>query len=202
MDVLLAILCIFALVLLMLGKREGFPATSCGNMGVASRINDSMRVYTPEECSALGGRFYDSGEAGIPGYGVCTSPTAIHMSDISTDCAYLNTQSAPAPPSAPAAAPMPPPMPAPAAAPMPAPMPPPAPMPAPAPAPAPAPVAVSTTAPLPQAMPTPTGGNTITSLPIPGIPSVAPQAASVLTSTPVGAPLGSGMPHGILLTMV
>ena len=58
------------------------------------------------------------------------------------------------------------------------------------------------TAPLPAAMPTPTGGNTITSLPIPGMPSIAPQAANVMTSTPVGAPLGSGTPHGILLTIV
>jgi hypothetical protein len=66
----------------------------------------------------------------------------------------------------------------------------------------PAPQVTSTTAPLPTAMPTPTGGNTFTSLPIPGMQSVAPQAAGVMTSTPVGAPLGSGAPHGILLTMV
>jgi len=64
----------------------------------------------------------------------------------------------------------------------------------------PAPAVTSMSAPLPDAMPTPTGGNTLYTLPIPGMPG--PQAASVMTSTPVGAPLGSGMPHGILLTMV
>ena len=184
MDVLLAILLVIAFFLLFADRREGF-AGDCGNAGIPAPGDDQLRLYTQTECGALGGRFLNQGMPGwLPGYSMCATPTSTDIGDISRECAYLNPQSAPA------AAPMP--MPPPAAAPMPMPMP----------AAAPPPVVVSTTAPLPQAMPTPTGGNTITSLPIPGIPSMAPQAAGVMTSTPVGAPLGSGMSHGILLTMV
>jgi len=208
MDVLLAILLVIAFFLLFADRREGF-AGDCGNAGIPAPGDDQLRLYTQTECGALGGRFLNQGMPGwLPGYSMCATPTSTDIGDISRECAYLNPQSAPAaapmPMPPPAAAPMPMHMhmPAPAAAPMPMPPPAAAPMPMPMPAAAPPPVVVSTTAPLPQAMPTPTGGNTITSLPIPGIPSMAPQAAGVMTSTPVGAPLGSGMSHGILLTMV
>jgi hypothetical protein len=181
MDVLLAILCIVALVLLLLGKREGFAA-DCGMDGSPPPaswgvLSVPLRVYTQKECEKRhDGIWYDGGRG--DGLGTCRRKAPKgpfgDETDLSQECAYLNEN--PAAPAAPAAPAVPP-----------------------------APVVTSTTAPLPAPMPTPTGGNTITSLPIPGmpsVPSVAPQAASVMTSTPVGAPLGSGTPHGILLTMV
>jgi len=177
MDVLLAILCLFALLLLFVGQREGFTG-DCGTDGSPPPatwgvLSVPMRVYTRTECEKNhNGIWYDAGMR--DGLGVCYRKEAVGDSyDLSKACAFLNnTPAAPAAPAAPTSA-----------------VPP-------------APTVTSMTAPLPQAMPTPTGGNTITSLPIPGMPSVAPQAAGVMTSTPVGAPLGSGTPHGILLTIV
>lgn len=180
MDVLLAILCLFALLLLFVGQREGFTG-DCGTDGSAPSaawgvLSPPLRVYTRTECEKNHNGIWFDGDLG-DGLGFCrrktsTGPFADPI-DLSKDCAFLNNT--PATPSAPAA---------------------------PTSAVPPAPTVTSMTAPLPQAMPTPTGGNTITSLPIPGMPSVAPQAANVMTSTPVGAPLGSGTPHGILLTIV
>lgn len=210
MDIFLVVLCVIAFLLLFVGKREGFTG-NCGTVGVPSAVNNTLRVYTPEECTSLGGRFYDDGaSAGVPGYGVCSSDTGTHLADVSTDCAYLNTQPTAAPSSVVrkgATGPSPttgsldqiaqigklPPsegrsLPSLTGASLSTVSVPPA------------PAVTSMNAPLPDAMPTPTGGNTLTSLPIPGMP--APQAASVMTSTPVGAPLGSGAPHGILLTIV
>lgn len=178
MDVLLAILCVLALLLLFVGQREGFTG-DCGTDGSPApaswgTLSVPMRVYTQTECETNhNGNWYDVGKG--DGLGFCNRKQAVGNSyDLSQDCAFLNTTPAtPAAPAAPAAPAVPP-----------------------------APAVTSMTAPLPAAMPTPTGGNTITSLPIPGMPSLAPQAAGVMTSTPVGAPLGSGTPHGILLTIV
>ena len=176
MDVLLAILCVLALLLLLVGQREGFT-DDCGTDGSPppaawGTLSPPMRVYTRTECETNhNGNWFNAGNG--DGLGFCTRKQTIDITyyDLSKDCAFLNTT--PAAPAAPAAPAVPP-----------------------------APAVTSMTAPLPAAMPTPTGGNTITSLPIPGMPSLAPQAAGVMTSTPVGAPLGSGTPHGILLTIV
>ena len=182
MDVLLAILCVLALLLLFVGQREGFTG-DCGTDGSPvpaswGTLSPPVRAYTRTECETNhNGVWYDAGKG--DGLGICYRKQAAVEGryDLSKDCAFLNTTpAAPAVPATPAA-------PATPAVP-------------------PAPAVTSMTAPLPAAMPTPTGGNTITSLPIPGMPSLAPQAAGVMTSTPVGAPLGSGTPHGILLTIV
>ena len=202
MKVILAILLVIAFFLLFVGRREGFNG-DCGNLGIASLVIKAIRVYTLEECTALGGRFYDDNvSAGVPGYGLCTRQNSTYLGDISTGCGYLNTEpSTDVPSPTGPVGPAPPPSLTGSTGPAPPPsltgstgpslttgsLPP-------------APTVTSLTAPLPDAMPTSTGGNTLTSLPIPTIP--APQAASVMTSTPVGAPLGSGMPHGILLTIV
>lgn len=173
MDVLLAILCVLALLLLFVGQREGFTG-DCGTDGSPAPaswgvLTPPMRVYTRTECETNhNGTWYDAGKGDGLGFCIRRQSGEITYYDFSKDCAFLNTT--PATPAAPAVPP--------------------------------APAVTSMTAPLPAAMPTPTGGNTITSLPIPGMPSLAPQAAGVMTSTPVGAPLGSGTPHGILLTIV
>ena len=179
MDVLLAILCVLALLLLFVGQREGFTG-DCGTDGSPAPaswgvLTPPMRVYTRTECETNhNGTWYDAGKGDGLGFCIRRQSGEITYYDFSKDCAFLNTTPAtPAAPAAPAAPAVPP-----------------------------APAVTSMTAPLPAAMPTPTGGNTITSLPIPGMPSLAPQAAGVMTSTPVGAPLGSGTPHGILLTIV
>ena len=179
MDVLLAILCVLALLLLFVGQREGFTG-DCGTDGSPAPaswgvLTPPMRVYTRTECETNhNGTWYDAGKGDGLGFCIRRQSGEITYYDFSKDCAFLNTTPAtPAAPAAPATPAVPP-----------------------------APAVTSMTAPLPAAMPTPTGGNTITSLPIPGMPSLAPQAAGVMTSTPVGAPLGSGTPHGILLTIV